>query len=224
MHSNMEKKYIFLAGMHRAGSTLLTSILNQNPSIFASSSSPVCNVLYWSNRLWSDQIALQANPNPMAVQAVLGSMIPSFYSTRPEQIIIDKGFNWGVPENLSFLTNALGYVPKFIVMDRPVNEVFDSYNELLAKSPDFVGNIHEFMQGMVLSHDNLLKEIPEQCFVVNYKRLCNDTQGLLNEFYGFIDEPIYSHDLSYIVNTNTDNDKVWGLIDMHEIRPTIGEK
>ena len=59
----MSKQYIFLAGLPRSGSTLFTSILNQNPDIFASSSSPVCNTLYWSHRLWSDQIALQANPN-----------------------------------------------------------------------------------------------------------------------------------------------------------------
>lgn len=171
--------------------------------------------------MWSNQIALKANPNPTAVQAVLSSIIPSFYSTRLEPIIIDKAFNWGTPRNLSILINALGYVPKFIVMDRPINEVLDSYNKLLLKSPQFTGNIQEFMEGSVLCCDNLLNKIPEQCFVVNYERLCNDTQSLLNGFYDFIDEPIYAHDLAHIVNTNTDNDNVWGLTDMHKIQETI---
>lgn len=219
----MSKQYIFLAGMPRSGSTLLTSILNQNNKIFASSSSPVCNTLYWSHQLWSDQIALKANPNPTAVQAVLGSIIPSFYSTRPEPIIIDKAFSWGTPDNLSVLINALGYTPKFIVTDRPTDEVLNSFHKLLAKSPQFVGNIQrDFMDLAVMSHNNLLAQIPEQCFVVSYDRLCNDTAKLLQEFYAFIDEPIYAHDLSHIVNTCTDNDVVWGLTDMHGIRPTIG--
>jgi len=218
----MSKQYIFLAGMPRAGSTLLTSILNQNPNIFASSSSPVCNTLYWSHRLWHEQVALQANPNPTAVQAVLGSIIPSFYSTRPEPIIIDKAFSWGTPDNLAVLINALGYTPKFIVMDRPVDEVLNSYHKLVQKSPQFVGNISDFMDLGVMAHQNLLAQIPEQCFVVSYDRLCNDTTNLLAEFYDFIGQPNYQHDLSHIVNTCTDDDGVWGLTDMHKIRPTIG--
>jgi sulfotransferase len=218
----MNKQYLFLAGMPRSGSTLLTSILNQNPDVFASSSSPVCNTLYWSHQLWREQIALQANPNPTAVQAVLSSIIPSFYSTRPEPIIIDKAFSWGTPDNLSVLINALGYTPKFIVMDRPINEVLNSYHKLIQNSPQFVGRISDFMDLGVMAHQNLLAQIPEQCFVVSYDRLCNDTANLLKEFYDFIEQPNFQHDLSHIVNTCTDNDKVWGLTDMHKVRPTIG--
>lgn len=218
----MSQQYIFLAGMPRSGSTLLTSILNQNPDIFASSSSPVCNTLYWSHRLWHDQIALQANPNPTAVQAVLSSIIPSFYSTRTERIIIDKAFSWGTPENLAVLINALGYTPKFIVMDRPTDEVLNSYHKLLANSPQFVGKISDFMDLGVMAHQNLLAQIPDQCFVVSYDRLCNDTKNLLQEFYSFIEQPNFEHELSHIINTCTDDDSVWGLTDMHKIRPTIG--
>lgn len=220
----MTKQFLFLAGLPRSGSTLLTSILNQNPDIFASSSSPVCNTLYWSHRLWSEQVALKANPNPTAVQAVLGSIIPSFYSTRTEQIIIDKAFSWGTPDNLSVLINALGYTPKFIVMDRPLEEILSSFHRLVAKSPQFDGSIDKMMDLPIMSHQNLLAQIPEQCFVVSYERLCNDTANLLKEFYSFIEQPNFKHDLSHIVNTCTDDDSVWGLTDMHKIMPTIRTK
>lgn len=219
----MSKQYIFLAGLPRSGSTLFTSILNQNPNIFASSSSPVCNMLYWSHRLWNEQVALRANPNPKAVKAVLGSIIPSFYSTRTEPIIIDKAFSWGTPDNLAALINALGYTPKFIVMDRPIGDVYNSFNKLIEKSPQFSGNIDNLMQLPILSHQNLLAQIPEQCFVVSYDRICNDTLNLLVEFYDFIGQPHYKHDLSNIVNTCTDDDSVWGLTDMHKIRPSIAK-
>lgn len=218
----MSKNFICLAGLPRSGSTLLTSILNQNPNIFASSSSPVCNTLYWSHRLWHEQIALKANPNPTAVQAVLSNIIPSFYSTRTERTIIDKAFSWGTPDNLAVLINALGYTPKFIVMDRPIEEILNSFHKLLAKSPQFSGNMGDFIDLAIMSHDNLLAQIPEQCFVVSYERLCNDTNALLAELYSFIGEQNYKHDLTHIVNTCTDDDSVWGLTDMHKIRPTIG--
>lgn len=221
----MSQQYIFLAGLPRSGSTLLTSILNQNPDIFASSSSPVCDALYHTHQMWFSRQALQANPNPVAVQNVVRSLIPSFYSDRVEPIIVDKAFTWGTPANLTVLVNALGYVPKFIVMDRDMSEILASFQRLLDNSPNFAHDIQTtVIDPCVMSHQNLLSQIPEQCFIVSYERLCNDTTNLLAEFYDFIGQPNFEHDLSHIVNTCTDDDGVWGLTDMHKIMPTIRTK
>lgn len=218
----MSKQYVFLAGLPRSGSTLLTSILNQNPDIFASSSSPVCDALYHTHIVWNTREALQANPNPVAVQSVLRNIIPSFYADRKEPIIVDKAFTWGTPDNLAILVNALGYVPKFVVMDRDMSEILASFQRLIDKSPNFVHDIQTTtIDPCVMSQKNLLSQIPEQCFVVSYERLCNDTTALLQEFYAFINQPYFEHDLSHIVNTCTDDDTVWGLTDMHKIMPTI---
>ena len=221
----MSKQYIFLAGLPRSGSTLLTSILNQNPDIFASSSSPVCDALYHTHQMWYSRQALQANPNPTAVQNVVRSLIPSFYADRTEPIIIDKAFTWGTPANLSVLVNALGYVPKFIVIDRDMSEILASFQRLIDNSPNFDVDLQATtIDPSVMSHNNLLAQIPQQCFVVSYERLCNDTVNLLKEFYNFICQPNFQHDLSRIVNTCTDDDSVWGLTDMHKIMPTIRTK
>ena len=221
----MSRQYIFLAGLPRSGSTLLTSILNQNPDIFASSSSPVCDALYHTHQMWYSRQALQANPNPTAVQNVVRSLIPAFYADRVEPIIIDKAFTWGTPANLSVLVNALGYVPKFVVMDRDMSEILASFQRLLDNSPNFDVDLQTTtIDPAVMSHNNLLAQIPQQCFVVSYERLCNDTTKLLAEFYNFIGQPNFQHDLSHIVNTCTDDDGVWGLADMHKIMPTIRTK
>jgi sulfotransferase len=221
----MSKQYIFLAGLPRAGSTLLTSILNQNPDIFASSSSPVCDALYHTHQMWYSRQALQANPNPTAVQNVVRSLIPAFYANRTEPIIIDKAFTWGTPDNLAVLINALGYVPKFIVMDRDMNEILSSFQRLVDNSPNFNIDLQTTtIDPCVMSHRNLLSQIPEQCFVISYERLCNDTTHLLKEFYNFIGQPNFQHDLSHIVNTCTDDDSVWGLTDMHKIMSIIRKK
>lgn len=221
----MTKQYIFLAGLPRTGSTLLTSILNQNPNIFASSSSPVCDALYHTHQMWYSRQALQANPNPTAVQNVVRSLIPAFYADRTEPIIIDKAFTWGTPDNLAVLINALGYIPKFIVMDRDMGEILASFQRLVDNSPNFNIDLQTTtIDPCVMSQQNLLSQIPQQCFIVSYERLCNDTTNLLKEFYNFIGQPNFQHDLSYIVNTCTDDDSVWGLTDMHKIMPTIRKK
>jgi sulfotransferase len=221
----VSKEYIFLAGLPRSGSTLLTSILNQNPDIFASSSSPVCDALYHTHQMWYSRQALQANPNPTAVQNVVRSLIPAFYADRIEPIIIDKAFTWGTPDNLSVLINALGYIPKFIVMDRDMNEILASFQRLIDNSPNFNIDLQTTtIDPCVMSQQNLLSQISQQCFIVSYERLCNDTTNLLKEFYNFIGQRNFQHDLSHIVNTCTDDDSVWGLTDMHKIMPTIRTK
>jgi len=219
------KQYIFLAGLPRSGSTLLASILNQNPEIFVSSSSPVCDALYHTHQMWYSRQALQANPNPTAVQNVVQSLIPAFYADRTEPIIIDKAFTWGTPDNLAVLINALGYIPKFIVMDRDIGEILASFQRLVDNSPNFNIDLQTTtIDPCVMSQQNLLSQIPQQCFIASYERLCNDTTNLLKEFYNFIGQPNFQHDLSHIVNTCTDDDSVWGLTDMHKIMPTIRKK
>jgi sulfotransferase len=221
----VSKEYIFLAGLPRSGSTLLTSILNQNPDIFASSSSPVCDALYHTHQMWYSRQALQANPNPTAVQNVVRSLIPAFYADKTEPIIIDKAFTWGTPDNLSVLINALGYIPKFIVMDRDMNEILASFQRLIDNSPNFNIDLQTTtIDPCVMSQQNLLSQISQQCFIVSYERLCNDTTNLLKVFYNFIGQRNFQHDLSHIVNTCTDDDSVWGLTDMHKIMPTIRTK
>lgn len=217
----MNKQYFFLTGLPRCGSTLFTSILNQNPNIFASSTSPVCNALYWSSVLWNTDFAIEANPNPKAIQSVLSSIIPKFYENKKESIIIDKAFSWGTPENLLVLSSVMNSQPKFIVMDRPVDEILKSFNKLIKKSPNFTGNIELLMELPILSHSNLLNNYFEQCFVVSYERLCNDTVNLFKEFYDFIEQPEFKHNFLNIKNTCTDDDRVWGLTDMHKIKTYI---
>ena len=40
------KKFYFMAGLPRAGSTLLSTLLNQNPRLYSGPSSPVLGAMY----------------------------------------------------------------------------------------------------------------------------------------------------------------------------------
>ena len=45
MLKSQQKTYYFMAGLPRAGSTLLSAILNQNPRIYSGPSSPVTSIM-----------------------------------------------------------------------------------------------------------------------------------------------------------------------------------
>lgn len=212
----------YLAGMPRSGSTLLASLLNQNPDVFVSSSSPLCNALYHSERLWSQQVALEANPNPVGMSAVLRSVIPAFYANRDESLIIDKAFTWGTPENLANLVRFAPDEPKFVVMDRDRSEVRMSLERLAANNPAArLSSPDEMLRRCEASFRNLTKAMPNNCVVVHYDELVSDTATVLRRIYAFFGMPDYKHQLTDIRSSSTDNDSVWGVSKMHEVRPEI---
>jgi sulfotransferase len=229
----------YLAGLPRSGSTVLASVLNQNPEVFVSSSSPVCNMLYHSHQLWQTQIALQANPNPLAVHNAMSAIVPSFYSDRTERLIVDKAFTWGLPDNLSLLLQYSPNKPKFIVMTRNLDDVIKSLATLVYENPDNVfdsgmtdertiENVKTYIcrpsgviQRCIESRNTLLAQCPDSCFVVQYERLVSSPNELIQELYDFFEIPKYSHRFDKIENSNTDNDLVWGLPTMHEIKGSL---
>jgi sulfotransferase len=229
----------YLAGLPRSGSTLLASVMNENPDVFVSSSSPLCNVLYHSHRLWQAQIALKANPNQLAVHNSLSAIVPAFYADRTEKLIVDKAFSWGVPDNLSLLLQYAPEQPRFIVMTRNLDDVIASLTRIVFANPnnnfdqDFIGERtpeairqHLCLDGGIVdmsvrSRDTLLSQHHDRCFVVEYERLVKSPRQLLNQLYDFYGMEQFVHNFHSITNSNTDNDSVWGIPDMHKIKTSL---
>lgn len=229
----------YLAGLPRSGSTVLASIMNENPDVFVSSSSPLCNVLYHSHQLWQAQIALKANPNPLAVHNSMSAIVPAFYADRTEKLIVDKAFSWGVSDNLSLLLQYAPEQPLFIVMTRNLDDVIASLTRIVLANPnntfdqDFIGDrtpeairAHLCLDGGIVdvsvrSRDTLLSEYRDRCFVVEYERLVASPKQLLNELYDFYGMEQFTHNFDLIANSNTDNDLVWGIPDMHKIKTSL---
>lgn len=236
----MNQQFVYLAGMPRAGSTLLSSILNQNPEIFASSSSPLCNMLHESEFLWRKQVSLGANRNDEAVIRVMKSMIPSFYSDKKQKIIIDKSFHWGLPNHLKLLSRFSPTPPKFIIMNRDLEQVIESNIRLFIANPKN-GIVNDSMvspfnketikkfllseggpiSDCIVSLKNILTRYPSSSYVVDYSTLCKKPWVVIDGIYELLGITRFNHWYKGITNTNTDNDDAWGIPDMHKIRPNI---
>ena len=56
-NNSKNKRFYFMAGLPRSGSTLLSSILNQNPKFYSGPSSPVLSTMYAiENHLTNDEL------------------------------------------------------------------------------------------------------------------------------------------------------------------------
>lgn len=59
---------------------------------------------------------------------------------------------------------------------------------------------------------------------VEYGDLVDNTQDVLSSIYEFCGWESFTHDLDNIVNQHPEDDSVYGLVGMHDVRPTIGRR
>ena len=85
-----EKKFCFMAGLPRSGSTLLSSILNQNPRVYSGPSSPVLSTIHVIEDHHINNELYHGFPKPYEVTNIIQSVTPQFYGDIEKPVIIDK--------------------------------------------------------------------------------------------------------------------------------------
>ena len=79
------KKIYFLSGLPRSGSTVLAAILSQHPSLHASSTSGLLDMLVGTLRAWADSMNTKAQKDQQAaeeeIQRVLRNICDTKYLT-----------------------------------------------------------------------------------------------------------------------------------------------
>jgi hypothetical protein len=69
----MKFDYFMMAGLPRSGSTLLRSILNQNPELHSGPISPSVELLYYTDKYFQSSEMLLASPQPESCFNVLST-------------------------------------------------------------------------------------------------------------------------------------------------------
>lgn len=243
-----DKTFAFQSGLPRTGSTLLSSILNQNPDIHAGPNSPLYGIMghvvdgFMNTEQWS------AYPKNEVLPNVITGLFHSYYSDRTEKLIIDKSRHWTLPKFYN-LIGALGYQPKVIVLVRPILEILASFITLCHQNEGkknfidaeieqagglFPGmNIDDARCDILMRYDSsLYASLVGARFAyqsgnkntfhfVRYADLVTDTKNIIDGIYAFLGIDKYEHDFNNIENKFAESDEVYGLLGMHDIRPKI---
>ena len=121
---------IFLSGLPRTGSTLLSAILSQNPEIHAEGNSAVCQLMWDAQQSCERSEQLAAN-NRQATQDALVASIPAiYYRDVRARHIVDKCRSWTLPDNMKMIRRYITDDPKVIVMIRPLDDIVASFVRL----------------------------------------------------------------------------------------------
>ena len=92
------KQIFFLSGLARSGSTLLGSILSQNPDIHVTPTSPMLDLLCFTNQALNTVEEQYTYDHKTVSDNIYNGLIESFYKNIDKPIIIDKHRGW--PKNV----------------------------------------------------------------------------------------------------------------------------
>jgi sulfotransferase len=248
--SAIERKYYFMSGLPRSGSTLLSSLLNQNPRFHSGPSSPVVpTILALENSLSQDELYL-AYPKPEQARRLIASVLQIYYSDVENPVIFDKNRSW--VDRMNYIEGYFGIQPKILYPVRNIDEILASFISMYRRNPYTGEGKISFMDEMLIKSNqplnddsrcqmlagpmgilgqsyNGLKTVFEQgkqnsIHLIEYDELINQPKETMEKIYDFLEEKYFEHDYQNIENLHRERDKeVYGLADMHEVRKSLGK-
>lgn len=233
------KTYHFLSGLPRSGSTVLASILNQNPEIYVTPTSPMLNVTVEMQKAWRADPAVKANYYEEQIINLTKTILPAFWEHRPESIIIDKNRGWA--KNMPNASTLFGEKIKVISVERDLPSIMASWLTLIKKQENcFVDSILQ-QRGYAVTDENRMgemwfnmvkdcmegaaqirKDALDQIIVVKYDDLMESPTVTMDRIEGFLELPVFKYDFNNIENDTVDDDlRAWGFDGLHTIRPKL---
>lgn len=233
------KTFYFLAGLPRSGSTLLASILNQNPNVYVTPTSPMLDLLIENQNAWHSLPSVQANPFPEQLTNITKAMIESCWAHRPEPIIIDKNRGWC--KNMPASSILFDHEVKVVITTRDLPSIMASWLVLVKKNPDCYMKSLLQQKGLSYSDRNIVLEMWEnmvkdcmegikevkrtasnRLLDINYDELVTNPISTIARIEEFLKIPANNYDFDNIKNENVDDDlKAWGIPGMHRVRSSI---
>ena len=242
----MNKKYYFMAGLPRSGSTLLKSILNQNPELHTEPVSPVMELMYWNDFYFTDSEQYLGYPKPKSAHKIVSSNIEDYYFDIEKPIIIDHCRAWS--NNIERLKTYITPNPKIICPVRNITEILTSFITMIRRNSDQVSFIDQYLidKGLPITDDNRCEYLmskdgiveqalwaQSQAFIrgdqkyllmVEYDDLIQKPNEVMKKIYEFLEIDFYSHNFEKIENTHREIDDQWYLKDMHHVRSKLEKK
>lgn len=230
----------FISGLPRAGSTLFSAILRQNPKFHASMTSPV-GVMYL-NMLESIS---EKNEFAMFIPQgkkpeMLKSVFDTYYRERfaQDQTIFDTSRLWCAKVNG---LNALYPNSYIFCCVRNLAWVLDSLERKIREHPFELSKIFNFEKsdtvygriegltaggGLVGFAWNALREAffgeqAHRLVLIQYESLTRDPNAVMNKLYDLIGEERFPHDFNNVQYDEPEFDARLGTPGLHRVRPKV---
>ncbi|MBO7789441.1 sulfotransferase [Burkholderia pseudomallei] len=232
----------FISGLPRAGSTLLSVLLAQNPRIHATITSPLFSIATAMRQAMSTSSEHYQLMNERKRLKLYAGLFDSYYEDAykaGKTIVFDSNRSW---LQLQALTSAVFPGARTIVCVRSPSWVIDSLEQLFlanaAVIPQYFNDAFEARSlysrtdalmrpdRMVGASWSNLREAfygpqSEQLLIVEYTALVADPEATLRTLYNFIGEPFFEHKYSELRIESQDDidrfDYAMGVPGLHRV-------
>lgn len=245
----MNKTFYFMAGLPRSGSTLLSSILNQNPRFYSGPSSPVLGAMFAIEQNFIGNELYHGYPKPDQVREIIGNIPHHFYSDVERPVVFDKNRAWTA--RVPYIEGYIREQAKILVPVRRIDEILTSILTMIHRNPfqegqpriNFVDEqliktntpINDLNRCMYLLNDGGIvyeslnaimmgfqQNVRDKMHFVDYNDLVYNPEKIMEDIYDFLGEEFYDHDFGSISNIHREDDLItYGLSDMHQVRSKV---
>lgn len=240
----MNKRFFFLSGLPRSGSTCLGAILSQNQKLYVSGTSGIQSILVNIMTHWNDVAefnALDPEVSKTRKLSVMRAALEGFYADVPQEIVIDKCRGW--PQHFEMAESVLGYKPKAIITVRDVRDVLASFERIWrerkaqglpvdyekgnqADYQSVAGRCKVLINGLVGTSANAISDAAlrgwkSQMHFVEYDELCSSPKKTLDGIYQFLEIEPVEHNFAEVKTSVFENDTPYGWGDLHTIRSVV---
>ena len=229
------EQFVCLSGLPRSGSTLLSAILSQNPLIHAEGNSAVCQLMWdlHQSGLTTAKEQLKANGREISTMHTLLSNIPKLYYnnlTGTEKIVVDKCRSWTMQANISLLEKHIDSNYKIIILERSVTAIVKSFVKLL--NANDLNKNNEADNLLIPNSEPIMRSLSginwakknnqdNHFLFIQYDDLVRTPAEVIQKIYEFCGWAPFVHNYENIVNKYPENDDVYGIKGMHQIRDTV---
>lgn len=230
------KQYHFITGLPRSGSTLLTSILNQNPRFHSSITDSLATLVRGVIESSQDGPGMKSEVPVERRKNIVRHLFEGFYQDVDKEVIFNTNRAWTL---LTGPMHDLWPKSKFIVCVRDINWVLDSFEVAHRRNPFTSNTVTGGIGSTVYERVDMLMDQkgvvgfpyigikqaitgPEnkQIFLMEYDQLCKQPEQMMRAVYTFIDEPYFNHDFNNVEASWDEYDAEIG-IKLHDVRKKV---
>jgi sulfotransferase len=228
----------YISGLPRSGSTVLTSILNQNPNFYANISNPLPRFV--QTIITETESAPEYSyecPEPLRIK-LIHNLIQTYHSTTDRPVCFNTNRGW---TSMMPLIEAVDNKSRVICCVRDINWILDSFEVLFRKNPFSLSRLYdEYERETVYTRANALmaqghtvrfaydclKEAitsnqKHMLMLIEYDNLTKNPKQVMQALYNFIEQPYFEHDFENIEASYDEYDRIAGIKDLHKVRKRI---
>lgn len=234
----MSHELVMLSGLPRSGSTLLTSLLNQHPKIYATSTSPVIGMVTNFYYNWESQTSTQVEDKDERQRTnMVAAMVLAAHKHIEKPIVVDKNRGWAKTGKL--LTELLGKQPKMICTVRNIPDIMASFITLINKDNDNWVDKHLKETGFAINNINRCRLLwsgvvgeswqafksgyqfnKQNMLIFEYDSITSSPLEVMKKIEEYLEIEPFQYDLNNL-KPMKEKDELHGFRGLHDIRPIV---